>query len=99
MPLKRSESRSIYETFTYQNTTTSPQQSHPFTLSEDCNCDVLIVGGGGAGDRQAGGGGGGGAVLYAMSVPIPAGTYTIKVKRDLEIDLLRNKRDLQHSSK
>jgi hypothetical protein len=54
------------------------------------------VGGGGAGDRQAGGGGGGGAVLYAMSVPIPAGTYTIKVKRDLEIDLLRNKRDLQH---
>ena len=68
MPLKRSESRSIYETFTYQNTTTSPQQSHPFTLSEDCNCDVLILGGGGAGDRQAGGGGGGGAVLYAISV-------------------------------
>ncbi len=72
MPLKRSESRSIYETFTYQNTTTSPQQSHPFTLSEDCNCDVLIVGGGGAGDRQAGGGGGGGTVLYAMSLTIPA---------------------------
>ena len=69
----------LYETFTYLNNTTSSQETHTFTLSEQTQCNVLIVGGGGAGDRQAGGGGGGGAVLYAMSVPIPAGTYTIKV--------------------
>ena len=54
----------LYETFTYLNNTTSSQETHTFTLSEQTQCNVLIVGGGGAGDRQAGGGGGGGAVCY-----------------------------------
>ena len=71
----------LYETFTYHNATSLvlSEHLHTFTWTEETICDILIVGGGGAGDRQVGGGGGvGGALLYAMNVTIPAGTYTIK---------------------
>ena len=69
----------IQETFIYLNNTTSPQEFHTFTLTEQTHCSVLMVGGGGAGDRQAGGGGGGGAVIYTLSALIPSGSHIIKV--------------------
>lgn len=62
------------------------QTEYNITFTKDTLCEILIVGGGGAGYGSAkpkhyGGGGGGGAILYATSLQVTSGTYTVKVGR------------------
>ena len=67
-------SNMIYHVYKYTDV-----GSYSITLSQNTECDVLIVGGGGSGGVGIGGGGGGGAVLYGEKITIPAGTYNITV--------------------
>lgn len=62
------------------------QTEYTVNFPKNTICDILIVGGGGGGYGSAkqnhyGGGGGGGAILYATSLQVTSGTYTVKVGR------------------
>ena len=49
------------------------------SVSDNATAEVLVVAGGGGGAHWYAGGGGGGGVVYAASVPIQEGTYSITV--------------------
>ena len=53
-------------------------KDYTFTITENLECDILIVGGGGSGSQAHGGGGGAGAVIFMKSVNMN-GSYTIKI--------------------
>lgn len=50
-----------------------------FTLYEDVELDVLVVGGGGGGGNNGGGGGGAGGFVYTNAMLLPAGSYSVVV--------------------
>ena len=48
-------------------------------ISQDINCDVLVIGGGGSGGIRHAGGGGAGACIYLQNQNIPSGSYLVNV--------------------
>ena len=50
-----------------------------FTLDENTECSILVVGGGGGGGSIVGGGGGAGGLVYYDKINLPPGTYTINI--------------------
>ena len=72
-----------YMMFTY--TSDSPgltgQTQYIINITENINCDILIVGGGGGGGNSVyeNGGGGGGGIVYMVKKTFVAGTYYIHV--------------------
>jgi len=68
-----------YDGVTYKAHSFTSVGSSTFTVNNPGVCSVLIVGGGGGGSTRHAGGGGAGGVLYAQSVNLNAGNYTVTV--------------------
>ena len=60
-------------------TTFTTVGTHTFTVPQNRNYDILLVGGGGGGGSYYGGGGGGGAVTEKLNYRLNAGTYQVNV--------------------
>ena len=73
----------LYKYTLFSYTTTTPgltqQTQYTFTITEDLNCEILVVAGGGGGGGSIGGGGGAGAVVHIPSATLSAGSYNIIV--------------------
>jgi len=73
----------LYKYTLFSYTTTTPgltqQTQYTFTITEDLNCEILVVAGGGGGGGGIGGGGGAGAVVHIPSATLSAGSYNIIV--------------------
>jgi hypothetical protein len=65
------------ESYTYSGSANTADFTRVFTKST--TCDILMIGGGGGGGGSMGGGGGGGSVIYATTISVQTGTYSISV--------------------
>jgi hypothetical protein len=50
-----------------------------FTITNNLNCDILVIGGGGSGATTDGGGGGAGGLVFASAQNLTSGSYTINI--------------------